>query len=445
MNRLIALLFLLGSCAGPAAAQLGGGGTKVHDHSTASKGGTHLSPTTVTVNNNKLVVKPDGKVGRGTANPQNDFHVIGGVRVDTNTNVGNPALWVSTTNGSVGIGTANPGSTRLSIRTTGSGTTTWALGTKNRDGTDGLWVRDDARVGIGTQNPSQLFAIAGNGDEFVSYSNAAGDWRLGMWTSDGLGLITNGFSRLTINSYGGVIISTGNNKSATLMTLKSDNNPRAVGDHVKLDFYMTNPNGLNRQAAAIAAVIEDQPASVNTSGIHFLTENAMAVSTKAVITGSGNFGIGTTSPSGKVHALGATGTGAVIISSGARTGGSYSTLLQLQDTGSRFPFEVRYYEDHLRITHTDSASVASIRVSTWTSSPGYVNQVHVGEGTFTPTHKTSLHVKGALRLIDDSTEPDCSATTKGLLYYRNTGSGIKDVLAICAKDSSNTYAWRTIY
>ena len=41
--------------------------------------------------------------------------------------------------------------------------------------------------------------------------------------------------------------------------------------------------------------------------------------------------------------------------------------------------------------------------------------------------------------------PSCSASTRGRFWLMNSASGIKDQLAVCAKDASNAYNWRVLY
>jgi hypothetical protein len=41
--------------------------------------------------------------------------------------------------------------------------------------------------------------------------------------------------------------------------------------------------------------------------------------------------------------------------------------------------------------------------------------------------------------------PTCSSATGGMINYGAGGSGVKDWVAVCAKDATNTWAWRTIF
>jgi hypothetical protein len=42
-------------------------------------------------------------------------------------------------------------------------------------------------------------------------------------------------------------------------------------------------------------------------------------------------------------------------------------------------------------------------------------------------------------------QPACSADMRGTLWHTNGTAGVKDAVAICAKDGSDVYAWRVIY
>jgi hypothetical protein len=42
-------------------------------------------------------------------------------------------------------------------------------------------------------------------------------------------------------------------------------------------------------------------------------------------------------------------------------------------------------------------------------------------------------------------QPACSSAVRGTFWHVNGAPGVKDSVAICAKDASDVYAWRTIY
>jgi hypothetical protein len=54
-------------------------------------------------------------------------------------------------------------------------------------------------------------------------------------------------------------------------------------------------------------------------------------------------------------------------------------------------------------------------------------------------------VSASLSTLSTGTLPSCGSDTQGTLWYTPGGTGVKDAVQVCAKDSSNVYAWRTIY
>lgn len=44
-----------------------------------------------------------------------------------------------------------------------------------------------------------------------------------------------------------------------------------------------------------------------------------------------------------------------------------------------------------------------------------------------------------------STRPSCDVTRRGLLWHQFSAAGVKDSLAVCAKDNTDSYAWRGLY
>lgn len=72
-----------------------------------------------------------------------------------------------------------------------------------------------------------------------------------------------------------------------------------------------------------------------------------------------------------------------------------------------------------------------------------ISSGNVGIGVIDPVVK--LEINGGVRLNTDETRPSCDASLRGTLWFTKGGSGVKDVLEICAKDSSDNYDWRIIY
>lgn len=70
--------------------------------------------------------------------------------------------------------------------------------------------------------------------------------------------------------------------------------------------------------------------------------------------------------------------------------------------------------------------------------------VAVGMGTAVATQR--LEVNGGVKLNTTTTIPTCDSTTsRGTIWLTQGAAGAKDSLQVCAKDSSDVYAWRTIY
>jgi hypothetical protein len=67
----------------------------------------------------------------------------------------------------------------------------------------------------------------------------------------------------------------------------------------------------------------------------------------------------------------------------------------------------------------------------------------VGIGALTPTQQ--LEVNGGIMLNTATVQPACTAATRGLLWFVQSASGVKDRCEVCAKDAADVYAWRVIY
>ena len=57
---------------------------------------------------------------------------------------------------------------------------------------------------------------------------------------------------------------------------------------------------------------------------------------------------------------------------------------------------------------------------------------------------TSAASGGGIQLTS-GTKPTCDSTKRFLFWTVAGGSGVKDIVEVCAKDAANSYAWRTIY
>jgi hypothetical protein len=52
---------------------------------------------------------------------------------------------------------------------------------------------------------------------------------------------------------------------------------------------------------------------------------------------------------------------------------------------------------------------------------------------------------GSFRSLPTGSRPACASGIRGEYWYTQGGAGVKDDVAVCAKDASDVYAWRTIY
>jgi hypothetical protein len=51
----------------------------------------------------------------------------------------------------------------------------------------------------------------------------------------------------------------------------------------------------------------------------------------------------------------------------------------------------------------------------------------------------------AVNAATAATQPACSVTQRGRFWQTLGGTGVKDTVTVCAKDATDTYAWRSIY
>jgi len=169
------------------------------------------------------------------------------------------------TNGGVGVGTTTVGS-RLVVQGTGDTSATSALNVQNSNGTSMLFVRNDGNVGIGTTGPRTILEV----------NNPAG-------------LNANGSEVLRLtSSYGSGTIGSGG--------------------------YLNFGSNLNNTVfGQVRSLVEN--ASPLQIGMAFSTYNN-GLGEAMRITGSGNVGIGTTSPTEMLHIGSATSGGNVRIANG---------------------------------------------------------------------------------------------------------------------------------
>jgi hypothetical protein len=259
----------LGDTAGTKVQFYRGGGT-VYDY-TIGKESNHLAISTAS----------DGTTFRYT---QFGYHASNGTW--------NPKTVINGFNGNVGVGTTSPNAVaRLTIA--GSGNTSGSAGLSiiNSSSTNILYARDDGNIGIGTTTPQELLHVSG------TISSSAGNLlRLNNSSATSnpsinfrIGGVGNYDSHFFISRNGTDVFGIDTNNRGVFLSsfslfgnqsFLSYNNASAL---IKLQNTTTND-------LEISAV----------SGILFQSQQ----STKMRMDQSGNFGIGTTTPSGQLHVIG---------------------------------------------------------------------------------------------------------------------------------------------
>ncbi len=57
----------------------------------------------------------------------------------------------------------------------------------------------------------------------------------------------------------------------------------------------------------------------------------------------------------------------------------------------------------------------------------------------------NLELRTKTQLFDQGSQPACNVSNRFMLWVDQGGAGVKDSLEICAKDGSDSYAWRLVY
>jgi len=147
---------------------------------------------------------------------------------------------------------------------------------------------------------------------------------------------------------------------------------------------------------------------------------------------NGNVGIGTNDPSTAQLQIEGDGSGdpgdAEITLKHTGAGGSAGITFDVD----AIPFYIKANADRLKLGTVSGGAKMVI-----------MPDGDIGIGTSDPTQK--LEVSGGVRLNTADARPACGATTRGTFWFIRGAVGVKDSVAVCAKDAANAYDWRVIY
>ena len=383
----------------------------------------------------RMFVSSSGNVGIGLTNPGEKLDVIGNIRAKYAANSSNISfepdfaqvyLVASSADNTFGDKKLVINSSGLSLR---------AMGTS----TAAMEIASDGKVGIGTTSPSEMLTIDGNillksagGIKFNRTDNAiftqlydAGTYfALDNRNGNGFDFQAAGTSQMRITSAGSIGIGT-------------------TSPSGKLDIIQANGNGLTSGYSAMhvrqsdTSVSEDVAARITfnadggTTVYGFIEQrrnsyDSLALGTrnssggagyvslftqgteKMRITGPGNVGIGTVTPTEQLH-LSKGGSTYIIVDN---TGSDYRTLLGTTGSGTKL---------YSRVLSTNGAAPMDFVLGS--DSAMYINTSrNIGIGTTTPSHR--LDVVGAGRFSSN-------------IMARNFNNAIK------SWSSNGAYNWAT--
>jgi len=90
---------------------------------------------------------------------------------------------------------------------------------------------------------------------------------------------------------------------------------------------------------------------------------------------------------------------------------------------------------------TPSTGSTLVQIQAGAGQTGDLTQWLGADGTVA----SGVTAQGALRNLPSGTQPACAVVTRGMFWHQQGGSGVTDSVSVCAKDATDTYAWRTIF
>ena len=397
----------------------------------------------------RMRITSGGNVGIGTASPNAKLEVNGNIYTTSNTNFllfgTNPAanpyiqggsdnsLYIGTGNssrvhinpsGNVGIGVNSPpkrlqinhdvndwvtgiknyGDNAYGLQVDLSGSTGgqlgYALGVYTQGGT-GMFVRNDGNIGVGTTSPSEklhIYSGTGNGPE-IRLQNSTSSYYLRAYTD-----------RLNILAYdGGYTYS-------EAVSIKSSNGFVGLGTTspgALLHVYgnlSANPitfegNGSSNSWVRFKAGATASTWQIGASSGSFIIYDELVDATRIHINSSGNVGIGTTSPSSKLHVVGNVGGGGILHLTDSQVESSIGYKIN-GGTGDVGWVTGNYNNDFFMYSYTSGSQVMTLKPSG-----------NVGIGTTSPSRKLEIYAVNPALALKSSTSTGYSE-----LYFADSDS-----------------------
>ena len=263
----------------------------------------------------KMRITSGGKVGMGTTSPSSQLHVVGNTvggdittRFEPQSNNAKSTLYISSVSSGDGGYYYNSNNNTSGLFSYGD--YTFNVGTSNISGTIGdprMVIKQGGNVGIGTTSPNAALEIHGN-------------LNIGDGTSvTSIGLQRNSANYITATDAAGYLVfRTGGENEHMRITSSGRVGIGTPLPAAKLHVYNSNGGDATSKASMLSeAVLKLQPHATNSTNLLFAQVNggngmglqvtngpATADWDLALSPFGGNVGIGTTSPSGKLHVNG---------------------------------------------------------------------------------------------------------------------------------------------
>jgi hypothetical protein len=316
--------------------------------------------------NNKFLVTTDGNVGIGTTSPDSIVEIVGNNPILT---IRDSDTSTSTATSTIRFAESNAGDTLGNY---------WDIGYSpvnllgfDFNGSTKMTINSSGNVGIGTDSPERFLHINSSNVQIAALIESTSTTSTQLNFKNGSTTNNGGFIKTT----GDNIILTANNTSATHLVVASGGN---VGIGVTSPAEKLHIRDASTDADVYIKIANDSRdwfMGVEGSNSDILSFKTHDASNLLNITSAGNVGIGTTSPSTKLHISAA----------------SSNSQLTLERTGSATgKYGIYTNTNNLYINNVASSSFPLV----------ILNNGNVGIGTTSPT--TDLDVFGNARIGGDS-------------------------------------------